>query len=117
VPQREVMPHAAAMVCHGGSGSVTMGLAAGMPMAVLPLFADQPWNAERVAAIGAGIALERGPEGVAGLRDAVSKLIIDPAYRANAASVADEMGAMPPVDLAPAIVRELIEDRVIAAIV
>jgi UDP:flavonoid glycosyltransferase YjiC (YdhE family) len=117
VPQREVMPHAAAMVCHGGSGTVTMGLAAGVPMAVVPLFADQPYNAERVAAIGAGIAIEGGPQGVSRLGDAVSKLLVDPAYRANAERVADEMRAQPSVDAAPAIARALLEDRPLAMIV
>jgi UDP:flavonoid glycosyltransferase YjiC (YdhE family) len=116
VPQREVMPHAAAMVCHGGSGTVTMGLAAGVPMAVVPLFADQPFNAERVAAIGAGIAVEGGPQAVATLGDAVSKLLVDPAYRANAERVAEEMRSLPSVDAAPAIVRAILEDRPLAAV-
>jgi UDP:flavonoid glycosyltransferase YjiC (YdhE family) len=116
VPQREVMPHAAAMVCHGGSGTVTMGLAAGVPMAVVPLFADQPFNAERVAALGAGIAIEGGPDGVSRLGDAVSKLLVDPAYRANAERVAEEMRSLPSVDAAPAIARAILEDRPLAAI-
>jgi UDP:flavonoid glycosyltransferase YjiC (YdhE family) len=117
VPQREVMPHAAVMVCHGGSGTVTMGLAGGVPMAVVPLFADQPDNAKRVAAVGAGLALTGGPEAVADVGDAVSKLIVDPAYRANARAVADEMRALPAVDAAPAVVRELVADRAGVAIV
>ena len=52
------MPHAAAMACHGGFGTVRAGLAAGVPLAVLPLFADQPYNARRVAELGAGVALD-----------------------------------------------------------
>ena len=63
VPQADLMPHVAAMVCHGGSGTVTMGLAAGVPMAVLPLFADQPWNAERVRRAGRGDRARRRPRG------------------------------------------------------
>jgi UDP:flavonoid glycosyltransferase YjiC (YdhE family) len=117
VPQREVMPHAAAMVCHGGSGTVTLALAAGVPMAVVPLFADQSWNAERIEAIGAGIVLEGGAPAVAGLGDAVSKLLVDPAYRANAERVAADIRALPTVDAAPAIARAFVEDRALAAIV
>ncbi len=45
VPQAAVMPHAAAMIGHGGSGSTLTALAWGLPMALLPLFADQPANA------------------------------------------------------------------------
>jgi UDP:flavonoid glycosyltransferase YjiC (YdhE family) len=117
IPQRELMPHVAAMVCHGGSGTVTMGLVAGVPMAVVPLFADQPYNAERIAALGAGIALEGGPSAVTGLGDAVSKLLVDPAYRANAQRVAEEVAELPSVDAAPSLVREIVAERPLAAIV
>ena len=107
VPQADVMPHASAMVCHGGFGTVRAGLAAGVPLAVLPLFADQPYNARRVAALGAGIALEGGAEAVSGLRDAVRALLADDAYAIRAHAVADEVRALPPADTAAAILREL----------
>jgi UDP:flavonoid glycosyltransferase YjiC (YdhE family) len=115
VPQADLMPHVAAMVCHGGSGTVTMGLAGGVPMAVVPLFADQPWNAERVDAVGAGIALGGGPEAaIAGLREAVVRLIGDPSYRSSAQRVAAEMRALPPVDAAVGVVRGLLAERLAA---
>ncbi len=115
VPQADLMPHVAAMVCHGGSGTVTMGLAGGVSMAVVPLFADQPWNAERVDAIGAGIALVGGPQAaIAGLREAVVRLIGDPSYRSGAQRVAAEMRALPPVDAAVGVVRGLLVERLAA---
>ena len=115
VPQADLMPHVAAMVCHGGSGTVTMGLAGGVPMAVLPLFADQPWNADRVEAVGAGISLGRDPDAaVAGVRDAIVRLTGDPAYRSRAQHIAAEMRALPPVDAAVAIVQGLLVDRLAA---
>jgi MGT family glycosyltransferase len=115
VPQADLMPHAAAMVCHGGSGTVTMGLAAGVPMAVVPLFADQPWNAERVEALGAGIALDGGPdEAIGRLRDAVVRITGDPGYRSTAQRVAAEMRALPPVDAAVGVVRGLLIDSLAA---
>ena len=115
VPQADLMPHVAAMVCHGGSGTVTMGLAGGVPMAVVPFFADQPWNAERVDAVGAGIALGGGPEAaIAGLRDAVVRLAGDPSYRSQAQRVAAEMRALPPVDAAVGVVRGLLLERLAA---
>jgi UDP:flavonoid glycosyltransferase YjiC (YdhE family) len=102
VDQAAVLPHAAAMACHGGFGTVLGGLAAGVPLAVLPLFADQPYNAARVHAIGAGIALD-GPEGIA---DAVHALLEEPAYVARAWAVADEIRSLPPVDEAVLAIRE-----------
>jgi UDP:flavonoid glycosyltransferase YjiC (YdhE family) len=106
VPQADVMPHAAAMVCHGGSGTVNAGLAAGVPMAVVPLFADQPYNARRVAEVGAGIALE-GPESVVRLPEAVRSLIADRSYRAAAGRIAADARQLPTVDTATAILRSL----------
>jgi UDP:flavonoid glycosyltransferase YjiC (YdhE family) len=115
VPQADLMPHVAAMLCHGGSGTVTMGLAGGVPMAVLPLFADQPWNAERVAAVGAGISLGRDPgAAIAGMREAIVRLTGDPSYRANAQRIAAEMRALPPVDAAVGIVRGMVVDALAA---
>ncbi len=112
VPQADVMPHVAAMVCHGGSGTVRMGLAAGVPMVVLPLFADQPYNAARIAALGAGLALS---DGVAGLGDAVRSVLAEPAYASAAARVAAEIRRMPPVAAAVPLLHELARGGVQAA--
>jgi MGT family glycosyltransferase len=109
VPQRRVMPHAAAMVCHGGFGTVRMALASGVPMVVLPLFADQPHNARRIAELGAGIALERGQAGIAELAGAVEVVLDDLFYRAAAARVAAEVRTLPPVDAAPYVLRGLLD--------
>jgi MGT family glycosyltransferase len=105
IPQADVMPHAAAMICHGGSGTVNAGLAAGMPMVVVPMFADQPHNARRVADVGAGIALE--PDDLVRLPDAVRSLLADRSYRDAARRIADETRRLPTVDTATAILRNL----------
>jgi UDP:flavonoid glycosyltransferase YjiC (YdhE family) len=107
VPQADVMPYAAAMICHGGSGTVRAGLAAGVPMAVLPLFADQPHNARRVTELGAGLTLDRASR--AG--DAVRWLLTDPSYREAAQRVAAAIGALPTVDAAVSVVHELVDRR------
>ena len=107
VPQAAAMRHALAMVGHGGSGSTLGALAAGVPQAIVPLFADQPLNAERVAAIGAGIALADDPEhGPAGLAEAVHALLDDPRYTAAAGAVAAEIAALPGVDAIIAVLEE-----------
>ncbi len=108
VPQADVMPHAAAMVCHGGFGTVRAGLAAGVPMVALPLFADQPDNARRVAEIGTGIALEGGPEAAAALGEAVGRILAEPSHRAAAARVAERHRRLPPVEAAVDATRGLV---------
>ena len=49
VPQADVLAHASVVVGHGGSGTTLGALGAGQPLVVVPLFADQPNNAARVA--------------------------------------------------------------------
>ena len=102
VLQQEVLGHAAAALVHGGSGSTLGALAAGVPLAVLPLFADQPQNARRVAEVGAGVAVEPNREDleatVAPLREALRTVLDDPAYGERARALADEFRVQPPVD-------------------
>ncbi len=98
VDQNAVLPHASAVAGHGGSGTTLGTLAHGIPTVVLPQFADQPQNADRVQALGAGIALHGGPAAVPQLADALSTLLAEPSYRAAAARVAAEIGALPLVD-------------------
>jgi UDP:flavonoid glycosyltransferase YjiC (YdhE family) len=112
IPQADVLPHAAAMLCHGGFGTVRGALAAGVPLVVLPLFADQPYNAQRVAEIGAGIALAQGAEGVSGAADAVRAVLAEPSYAERAAAVAADTRALPTADSAVAILHDLAGQRV-----
>lgn len=56
-PFRQLLPLCAAVVHHGGVGTTAAALEAGCPQLVLPLAWDQPDNAARVAALGAGLAL------------------------------------------------------------
>jgi UDP:flavonoid glycosyltransferase YjiC (YdhE family) len=98
VPQRDVLPHVAALVCHGGSGTVTGALAAGIPLVVVPLGADQPENARRIAAAGAGIALPK-PDAAA-LRGAIERVLADAELRRGAQKIAAEFAAMPTIERA-----------------
>ena len=63
-----------------------------MPLAVVPLFGDQPFNAHSVARCGAGVALE----GTAGLGAAVRRLLADPTYAETVAGIAEDVAALPP---------------------
>lgn len=96
VDQASVMRHAASVVCHGGSGTVRGALVAGVPLAILPMFADQPHNAARVHALGAGLAVDGAPA----LAGAVERLLGDRRYGDRAARVAADIRALPTVDAA-----------------
>ena len=53
-----MLPHAAALVHHGGIGTTAQGLAAGTPQLVMPMNHDQPDNAARIVKLGVGISLK-----------------------------------------------------------
>jgi MGT family glycosyltransferase len=97
VPIGVALARAAAFVTHGGAGTTLAALAAGVPMAILPLSADQPFNARMVAGLGAGVALAGGAAAAPALGAAVRSLLEDPRHREAARGVAAEIAALPPV--------------------
>jgi len=97
VPQLELLRRCAAFVTHGGANSMHEALYLGVPMMVVPAFADQPLNADSVAAVGAGISF-RNPLvslTVASLSAALQKLI-EPkqnSFRAAAGEMSEKLRA------------------------
>ncbi len=65
VPFSQLLPRAAAVVHHGGIGSSSQGLSAGLPQLLMPMAYDQPDNAARLKRLGVAEALPprkfRGP--------------------------------------------------------
>lgn len=82
-PHARVLPHAAAMVTHGGHGTVMRALVAGVPLLCLPMGRDQDDNAARVVARGAGLRL-RPSASPARIAAALRRLLHEPAFRTQA---------------------------------
>jgi len=57
VPFSLLLPHAAALIYHGGIGTCSQGLAAGIPHLVMVMAHDQPDNANRLRRLGVGLSL------------------------------------------------------------
>lgn len=53
-PQLELLEHASVFVTHGGANSMHEALSLAVPLIVVPIFGDQPSNADAVARSGAG---------------------------------------------------------------
>ena len=87
VPHAAVLPRAAALVTQCGLGTVTKALAHGVPLVCLPLVGDQPDNAARVVARGAGLRLP-GDAAVERIADAVARVLAEPGFRAGARRLA-----------------------------
>jgi UDP:flavonoid glycosyltransferase YjiC (YdhE family) len=92
IAQDEVLPHCDLVVCHGGSGSLLGAFAHGLPVVVLPLGADQPWNADRCEATGVGVVLD-GASTSGEIAGAIQHVLATPSYREVAKSFAAELRA------------------------
>jgi UDP:flavonoid glycosyltransferase YjiC (YdhE family) len=96
VPHGAVLPEAAALVTQCGMSTVAKALGHGVPMVCIPLQGDQPDNAARVVARGAGVRLSRdaSPERI---RGAIQRVLDEPRFREGArrlaAALATEDGA------------------------
>lgn len=82
-PHSRVFPGAAAVVTHGGHGTVMRALANGVPVLCLPMGRDQNDNAARIVANGAGLRLSPSakPDRIA---IAVQRLLEEDGFRDGA---------------------------------
>jgi UDP:flavonoid glycosyltransferase YjiC (YdhE family) len=124
VPQDDVFAEARLVVCHGGSGTTLGALAAGLPLVVVPLFADQFANGMLVAEAGAGVLVPPLDMGVGNavpggrpvirlsdaprIRAAISEVLGDPSYGRAATRMGREIRSAP---TAGDLVENLISDE------
>ena len=77
VPQIKVLPLVDLVITHGGNNTVTEAFYYGKPMIVLPIFADQYDNAQRIDETGFGIRLDTYNCTKQQLLNAIEKLLND----------------------------------------
>jgi hypothetical protein len=107
-PQDGVLPHASAVLGHGGFGTTLGAVAAGVPQVVAPIFSfDQVVNGAHVAAVGAGLTVRTGPDVVERAAGHVHQLLTDASYAAAAREMATTIRRMPPAADAVPVLEEL----------
>jgi UDP:flavonoid glycosyltransferase YjiC (YdhE family) len=99
LPMSTLLPAADVVVYHGGSGTMLAALAAGTPMVIVPLAADQPDNGDRAEAAGLARVLS-AEVNAATVSAAIESVVADPSYRHRASEIAAEVAAMPGPDVA-----------------
>ena len=107
VPQADVLARSTAMVSHGGSGSVLGSLAHGLPQVLIPMGADQPLNAARCEQLGLARVLDPVAATPESIREAVSAVLAEPAYRTAAAQLQAEFASLPGPDHAVQLLKRL----------
>jgi len=111
IPQALILPRCDLVITHGGSGSVMGALAHGVPLALIPLNADQPLNAERCAALGVGHTIGGEDITPALARAAVEEMLANPAYRQNAERMRAEIATLPGPERALELLERLTAER------
>jgi UDP:flavonoid glycosyltransferase YjiC (YdhE family) len=114
LPQTRILERASAVISHGGYNTVSAALGAGLPLFLLPIGADQPYNTERCITAGAALGVIQPqppgpptaapppftPPDAAVIRDGTRRLLEEPAFGEAARAIAAEIAALPPADYA-----------------
>jgi MGT family glycosyltransferase len=111
IPQSLLLPHCDVMVMHGGSNSLLAALDAGLPMVVVPLIADQFFNAHVLGELRLGVVTPYDQLAPAGIRAAVDDALSHPLYRENVLRLRAEMQALPGQQRAVELIERVATER------
>lgn len=95
VPLDALLPTCAAVVNHGGPGTLITAAAHGVPQLVIPAEFDAPMLGAGIAAAGAGLELAAGGVDADLVRDSVARLIAERSFAEAAEGLREEIEAMP----------------------
>lgn len=86
----EVLERTSVFVTYSGANSLMDAFHLSVPVVVIPQMAEQPLNAQRVAELGLGLALDKKTVTVEQLRQAVDRVSSEPAFREKVRTVVSE---------------------------
>ena len=110
IPFSWLFPRVAAVVHHGGAGTTSAGLRAGVPSIIVPFFADQPFWGQRVADLGVGPApIPRKKLTAERLAQAIQTAVTDQAMRQRATDLGARIRSEDGIARAVAVVQDLEE--------
>jgi rhamnosyltransferase subunit B len=93
VPFSDALPHAAALVYHGGIGTLAQGIKAGIPHLAVPNAHDQFDNGWRIEQLGLGRSIAQQRYRAAGAAEALATLLADAALHQRCRAYAARMDA------------------------
>jgi len=108
-PYQALLPRASAVVHHGGVGTTSQGLLAGVPTLIVPFAFDQSDNAEHARRLGTSRTLYRQKYRASKVATELNRLLTDNRYLEKARSV----GAQLKRENGPGIAADLIEQHLV----
>lgn len=111
IPQSLLLPRCDLMVMHGGSNTLLAALDIGLPTVVVPLIADQFFNAQVMQSLQLGQVVQREQLTPASIRAALEEVLANPLYRQNTERLQAEMHALPNQQYAVELVEQVVAEH------
>jgi UDP:flavonoid glycosyltransferase YjiC (YdhE family) len=108
IPHSFIFPYVAAVVHHGGAGTTSAALRAGVPSIVIPFFGDQPFWGNRIAELGVGTKpIPRKKLTAENLAKAIQMAVNDRSMCEKAANLGEKIRAENGIAKAVAIINQI----------
>jgi len=111
LPHSSILPHCRAMLCHAGFNTMLGCLSAGVPLVCVPLGSDQEYNARRIGVGGLGLWLRDDEASPERIREAMRRVLHEPAFTEKAKAFAADMERRPGFPAAIRRIKALAEAR------
>lgn len=90
-PYQELLPRASVVIHHGGVGTTSQGLLAGVPTLIVPFAFDQSDNADHARRLGTSRTVYRNKYRAARVARELHELLSRPEYKQNAIQVSQQL--------------------------
>jgi MGT family glycosyltransferase len=111
IPQSLLLSQCDLMVMHGGSNSLLAALDIGLPVVVVPLIADQFFNAHIIQSLQMGQVVQLGQLTPTSIRAVVEDALVNPLYRQNVGRLQAELHSLPDQQYAVTLVERVVEQH------
>ncbi len=111
IPQSLLLPKCDLMVMHGGTNTLLQAIDAGLPTVIVPLIADQFFNAEVAEAMGMSRVVQDDQLTPASICEVVEEVLGNPKYRENVERLQGEMHALPGIEYGVELVEQVAAER------
>jgi UDP:flavonoid glycosyltransferase YjiC (YdhE family) len=108
LPFSRVLPRCAAIVYHGGIGTLAQAIKAGVPHLVVPNAHDQPDNGQRIERLGLGLTISQFGYGVGSATRAVTELMRSPEIRSRCRDFASRIDSRASLERACELIEGLV---------
>jgi rhamnosyltransferase subunit B len=110
-PYEALLPRSCVMVHHGGVGTTSQGLRAGVPTLIVPFAFDQPDNAAHAERLGTSRTLPRGKYQAMRVAKELGRLLEEPEYARQARTVGEQLRAENGAAVACDLIEAVLDDK------